>query len=68
MEEREADFSGYASKAGLLCSDGRTIMAHAFKSNHGQRVPLVWNHIHDDPDKVLGHAYIEDRPDGTYVR
>ena len=63
----EADFSGYASKAGLKCSDGRTILAHAFKSNDGQRVPLLWNHMHDDPENVLGHAVLEDREDGTYV-
>lgn len=62
------NFSGYASKAGLKCSDGRTILAHAFKSNDGERVPLLWNHMHDDPENVLGHAIIEDREDGTYVR
>lgn len=62
------DFSGYASKAGVECADGLTIMAHAFKSKDGQKVPIVWQHTHDDPELVLGHAMIEDRPDGTYVR
>lgn len=62
------DFSGWASKAGILCTDGRTILAHAFKGNHGTKVPLLWNHMHDDPEYVLGHAVIEDRPEGTYVQ
>lgn len=65
---RTPDFSGYASKAGLKCADGLTILAHAFKGQDGKEVPLVWNHIHDDPDMVLGHAVVEDRADGTYVR
>lgn len=63
----KADFSGYASKAGLKCADGLTILAHAFKDKDGQKVPLIWQHMHDDPDMVLGHAIVEDRPDGTYV-
>lgn len=66
-DKSKAHFKGYASKADLLCSDGRTIMAHAFKDQHDTKVPLVWNHIHDDNNSVLGHAYLEDRPDGTYV-
>lgn len=61
------DFSGYASKAGLKCADGHTILAHAFKDQDGKKVPLIWKHIHDDPDMVLGHTVIEDRADGTYV-
>lgn len=61
------DFSGYASKAGLKCADGLTILAHAFKDKHGKKVPLVWQHMHNDPDMVLGHTVVEDRPDGTYV-
>ena len=52
----EADFSGYATKAGLKCSDGRTIMPEAFKHMDGKTVPLVWQHGHNDPDNVLGHA------------
>jgi hypothetical protein len=63
----KADFSGYASKSGLKCSDGRTIMAHAFKGNDKQRVPLVWMHQHDGPDNILGHAILENREDGVYT-
>ena len=62
------DFSGYASKANLLCSDGRTIKPHAFKGNDGKRVPLIWDHGRNDPKNVLGYAEIEDRPDGAFVR
>lgn len=63
----EADFSGYATKAGLKCSDGRTIMPDAFKDNDGMKVPLVWQHGHNDPNNVLGHAVLENRPDGVYA-
>ena len=63
----EADFSGYATKAGLKCSDGRTIMPDAFKDNDGMKVPLVWQHGHNDPTNVLGHALLENRPDGVYA-
>ena len=63
----EADFSGYATKAGLKCSDGRTIMPDAFKDNHGMKVPLVWQHGHNDPENVLGHALLENRSDGVYA-
>ncbi len=62
-----ADFSGYATKAGLKCSDGRTITAEAFKHMDGQRVPLVWQHGHDKPENVLGHGILEARTDGMYV-
>ena len=61
-----ADFSGYATKAGLKCTDGRTIMPDAFKDQHGSRVPLVWQHGHSEPANVLGHAILEHRPDGVY--
>jgi hypothetical protein len=61
-----ADFSGYATKAGLKCSDGRTIMPDAFKHQDGMTVPLVWQHGHNDPNLVLGHAVLENREDGTY--
>ena len=64
----EADFSGYATKAGLKCSDGRTIMPEAFQQSEGLRVPLVWQHGHTDPDNVLGHAILEARKDGVYAR
>lgn len=63
----EADFSGYATKAGLKCSDGRTIMPDAFKDNDGAKVPLVWQHGHTEPGNVLGHALLENRPDGVYA-
>jgi hypothetical protein len=63
----EADFSGYATKAGLKCSDGRTIMPDAFKHNDGMTVPLVWQHGHNDVGNVLGHAVLENRADGVYA-
>ena len=63
----EADFSGYATKAGLKCSDGRTIMPEAFKHMDGKTVPLVWQHGHNDPSNVLGHALLEARKDGVYA-
>lgn len=61
------DFSGWATKANLKCSDGRTIMKDAFKHNDGKRVPLVWNHRHDSVDNVLGHADLENREEGVYA-
>lgn len=61
------DFSGWATKAGLKCSDGRTIMKDAFKHNDGQQVPLIWNHRHNDPNEVLGHALLENREEGVYA-
>lgn len=63
----EPDFSGYATKAGLKCSDGRTIMPGAFKHQDKMRVPLVWQHGHTDPENVLGHAILEGRDDGMYA-
>jgi hypothetical protein len=63
----EADFSGYATKAGLKCTDGRTIMPDAFKHQDTTQVPLVWQHGHTDPENVLGHAILENRPDGVYA-
>ena len=61
------DFSGWATKANLKCSDGRTIMKDAFKHNDGKTVPLVWNHQHNDPNEVLGHALLENREEGVYA-
>lgn len=61
-----ADFSGYATKNNLRCSDGRTILADAFADNDGNIVPLVWQHGHDDAENVLGHVKLENRPDGVY--
>lgn len=63
----EADFSGYATKAGLKCTDGRTIMPDAFAHQDKQRVPLVWQHSHDTPTNVLGYAILEHRADGVYA-
>lgn len=62
------DFSGWATKANLKCSDGRIIMKNAFKHNDGQTVPLVWNHEHNSPEYVLGHALLENRDEGVYAR
>ena len=61
------DFSGWATRNNIECSDGRTIMRDAFKDNDGQKVPLVWNHQHDDPNEVLGHALLENRNEGVYA-
>ena len=61
------DFSGWATRANLKCSDGRTILKDAFKHNDGQTVPLVWNHVHNDPFNVLGHALLENRDEGVYA-
>lgn len=61
------DFSGWATRANLRCSDGRTIMKDAFKHNDGRTVPLVWNHQHNDPYNVLGHALLESRDEGVYA-
>ena len=61
------DFSGWATKNNLKCSDGRTILKDAFKHNDGQTVPLVWNHQHNDPLNVLGHALLENRESGVYA-
>nr|DAE42431.1 MAG TPA: major capsid protein [Caudoviricetes sp.] len=61
------DFSGWATRNDLQCSDGRTIRRDAFKGNDGTTVPLVWNHEHNDPNAVLGHAMLENRDDGVYA-
>lgn len=63
----EYDFSGWATKNNVRCSDGRTILKDAFKLNDGQTVPLVWNHDHNDPLNVLGHALLENRDEGVYA-
>jgi hypothetical protein len=65
--EAKPDFSGYATKAGLKCSDGRTIMPDAFKHQDKEIVPLVWQHGHNEPSNVLGHAVLENREDGVYA-
>jgi HK97 family phage prohead protease len=61
-----ADFSGYATKAGLRCSDGRTITAEAFKHQNDVTVPLIWQHGHNTPENVLGHVVLKHRDDGMY--
>ena len=61
------DFSGYATKNDLMCSDGRTIKSGAFKAQDGQKVPLVWRHKHDDLENILGHVLLENREDGVYA-
>ena len=61
------DFSGWATKNNLRCSDGRVIMQNAFKDNDGAKVPLVWNHQHNNPNNVLGHAILENRDEGVYA-
>ena len=63
----EYDFSGWATKNNIKCSDGRTIMPNAFKDDDGQKVPLVWNHQHNDPAEILGHALLENRAEGVYA-
>lgn len=65
--EESFDFSGYATKNDLKCTDGRTIRKDAFKHNDGRRVPLVWQHMHDSPSNVLGFALLKNRPDGVYA-
>ena len=61
------DFSGYATRNDLLCGDGRVIKKDAFKDNDGKTVSLIWNHDHNNPDAVLGHAILENREDGVYA-
>ena len=64
---KTCDFSGWATKNDILCSDGRTIKKNAFIGQHGARVPIVWNHRHDSIENVLGHAYLENREEGVYA-
>ncbi|MDU5951821.1 MAG: HK97 family phage prohead protease [Clostridiales bacterium] len=63
----EYDFCGWATRNNLKCSDGRTIRENAFKDNDGEVVPLVWNHRHNEPQNVLGHAKLENRAQGVYA-
>ena len=67
MAKSEYDFSGWATRTNLLCSDGRTIRRGAFSGQDGARVPLVWNHNYTSPDNVLGHADLVEREDGMYA-
>lgn len=61
------DFSGWATRNDLVCADGRTIRHNAFEACDGKKVPLVWNHQHDEPGNILGHAILENRKDGVYA-
>lgn len=61
------DFSGWATRANVKCSDGRTIMKDAFKDCDGKTVPLVWNHQHDDPNNILGHALLKNMDGDVYA-
>jgi hypothetical protein len=65
--EKKADFSGWASKYGLRCTDGRTILHGAFEGQDGERLPMVWSHGHNSPENVLGHGILEHRSEGPYV-
>ena len=67
MADESYDFCGWATKANVKCTDGLTIMHDAFAGNDGGRVPMVWNHKHDSPFNVLGHADLENRGDGVYA-
>src|SRR5947199_939595 len=60
------DFSGWLTKYGIKCSDGRTILAHAFKEQDKATVPLVWQHAHNEPSNILGHLVLEHRDQGVY--
>jgi len=66
-KKQKYDFSGYATKVGLKCSDGRTILQDAFQDSDGKTVPLVWQHLHNEPSNILGHAILENRNDGVYA-
>lgn len=61
------DFSGWATRNDLVCADGRTIRHNAFEHCDGKTVPLVWNHQHNEPTNILGHALLENRKDGVYA-
>ena len=65
--EHDYDFSGWATRANMKCSDGRTIMKDAFIDNDGSSVPLVWNHQHNEPFNVLGHALLKNMNEGVYA-
>jgi len=67
MPDTKFDFSGWATKNDILCTDGRTIRRDAFKECDGKKVPLVWMHKHDTPDNVIGHALLENRKEGVYA-
>lgn len=66
-ETKNIDFSGWATRNNLRCSDGRVIRKNAFKDNDGDKVPLIWQHEHGKPEATIGHAYLENREDGVYA-
>ena len=65
--DKKFDFSGWATRNDLKCADGRTIRQNAFADQDGQIVPLVWNHNHGDLNEVIGHALLQNRPEGVYT-
>lgn len=67
MSKKTFDFSGYATRVDLKCSDGAIIREDAFKHQNGETVPLVWQHLHNGPENILGHAMLEHRKDGVYA-
>lgn len=67
FETKNCDFSGWATRNDLLCSDGRVIRHNAFADQDGEIVPLVWNHQHNDVKDVLGHALLQNRDEGVYT-
>lgn len=67
MKVPKYDFAGWATRNDMRCSDGRTIRKNAFKDDDGRKVPLIWNHEHNDPTAVLGHAILENRDSGVYA-
>ena len=67
VDINNCDFSGWATRANMKCSDGRTIMKDAFIDNDGKQVPLVWNHQHNEPFNVLGHALLKNMDEGVYA-
>lgn len=67
VTKENCDFTGWATRANMKCSDGRTIMKDAFIGNDGAQVPLVWNHQHNEVGNVLGHALLENREEGVYA-
>lgn len=68
MESKKPDFSGWATKSDIKCTDGRTIMKNAFSHQDKYTVPLVWKHDRDNPENILGHTYLEDRAFGIYAK
>ena len=65
--KKDYDFSGWATRNDLLCSDGRIIKRDAFKHSDGLTVPMVWNHAHDDAKNIIGHSLLKNKADGVYA-